>query len=114
MFIEILRENMNIPQSPMEIELDRLAAIEEAKLEKLRIEEQMVINEEQQKSAESICLKVEIWKEFKKKFEIPLEYTMENFFKEVPEAQEHFENFVNEQQRDGGEDEYFDIDEGDF
>ena len=103
---------MEIPKSPTEIEFDRLKAEEEAKLEKLRIEEQEIIDEEQQKVFNAKFNDIEIWKEFKKKHEVPLEFTQEQFFDIDPLAQEFYEDFVNNYGKQ--EEEYFDIDDGDL
>ena len=111
-FIEVLRTDMEIPKSPTEIEFDRLKAEEEAKLEKLRIEEQEIIDEEQQKVFNAKFNDIEIWKEFKKKHEVPLEFTQEQFFDIDPLAQEFYEDFVNNYGKQ--EEEYFDIDDGDL
>ena len=111
-FIEILREKMEIPKSSTELEFERLEKEEEARLEKLRIEEEKIVIEEQEKIMKSKFNDIEIWKEFKKQHGVPLEFTQEKFFQIDPLAQEFYEDFVNNY--DKQEEEYFDIDEGDF
>jgi len=114
-FIEVLRENMDIPKSPTELEFDRLAAEEEAKLEKLRVEEQKIIDEEQKKASEAIFETIEVFKEFKRKFEIPLDWTKDYTFSYIPNSEDAFKQFAAEYQQDqDGLPEYFDYEEGDY
>ena len=113
-FIEILRENMDIPASPTEEEMDRLEREEMEKIEKLRVEGEAKVEEFQDKVQKAKDFEVEVFKEFKKKFNLPLNWTMDFVFKEIPEAKTAFNDMLGEKQAENDGIEYFEIDEGDY
>jgi len=115
-FIEILREEMEIPASPTEEEMERLEIEEMEKIEKLRVEGDAKVEEFQARVQDVKDLKIEVFKDFKKKFNLPWEWDMDFVFKEIPESKSAFDEMLAE--ASGGNEsipaEYFDIDEGDF
>ena len=116
-FIEILREDMQLPPSPTEIELDRIATEEEARLEKLRIEEQKVIQDIDQDALKEKYQKVELWKEFKEKYSeiVPAHMTQEQFFELDESFKQVFDDFVREKESPPDfTPDYFDVDDGEY
>lgn len=111
-FIEILRENMELPKSPTEIMFETEKEKEEEKLKKLRIEDQKEIDIEQKRIIEEKKIEIEYFKEFKKQLKLPLDWTIKFMYENIPKSKIAFENFIKEKQETN--DEYFDIDDGDF
>jgi DNA polymerase elongation subunit (family B) len=93
-YIQIIRENIDVPKSELELELDRQRIESEKKLEELRL------NELSTKSAGEMNLEAQHEKHlkyfsmFKQKFGIPLNLTMEALFAEVPNSQDAYDDFV--------------------
>jgi len=113
-YLQIVRENVDVPKSEIELELDRKQEEEEKKLLELRA------NELTTKSDRDIFLEAEIAKRkkyftgFKQKYGLPLLSTMEQVFSELENSEGAFEDYIIEQE---GEDEkeaaqYLGVDDG--
>ena len=110
-YIQIVRENVYVPKSEVELELDRIQEENEKKIKELEITlenktEREIFLEAQAKR------RVEYFEEFKKEHHIPIKATMEQVFAEMENSSKVFEDFVaeNEAEIEEEEDEYFDID----
>lgn len=96
-FIEIVRPEVQVPKSEIELELDRKREELEKKLRELEMSELVG------KSDKDIFLEAQSKKQivffetFKKKHGIPDKFTMDVLFKEIPKFAEAFDDFVNEQ-----------------
>ena len=114
-FMQIVRDDVNIPKSELELELDRIREENQN-----RIDETLEANELTTKTDRDIFLESQAKKqskyfiEFKQMFNIDLVYTMDKLFADVPEAKEAFDTFVanNEEAIDEEASEYLDVDDG--
>lgn len=97
-YIQIVRENVQVPKCEIELELDRRREEEEKKIEELRA------NELTTKTDKDIYLDAQIEKRksyfiaFKQKYGIPLTSTMEEVFTTLEKSDVAFEDFVAEQE----------------
>lgn len=113
-FMQIVKDNVEIPKTELEIELDRIKEENQAKIEalegsKLGVKtDREIFLEAQAKKRESYFI------EFKQKFNIDLVMTMEKLFADVPEAQDVFDTFVTSSEKaiDESASEYFDVEDG--
>jgi DNA polymerase elongation subunit (family B) len=113
-YIQIIKENVTVPKSEIEIELDKRCEEAELKAEELRA------NELTTKSDREVFLEIQLEKRkkyftgFKQKYGIPLISTMEQVFAEIPQSDIAFEDYIAEQE--GAIEEaavdYLDIDDG--
>ena len=85
-FIEIIRENVDIPKHEIEIELEKQSVLDEAKLKRLKLDEGIDENETALKSTEQLFI------DFKKEFNIPDKFTIEDVNK-IPKAKAAFNDF---------------------
>jgi len=115
-FMQIIRDNVSIPKSELELELDKIREENQKKIEALEGSElgtksdREIYLEAQQKKRERY------FREFGEAFGIPAETTMEKLFAEVPEAESAFETFIvtNENAIDEGVSEYLDVSDGSY
>jgi hypothetical protein len=101
-FIETIRENVVIPKSEIEIELDRKKTEEEERIKNLEIT--LATKSEKDKEIEIIKQnRARYFDRFKKRFNIPEDMTMEELFREESSASEMLDFYVS--QMEGIEDE---------
>jgi len=113
-YIQIVKENVEVPKSEIEIELDKKRAEAELKAEELRA------NELTTKSDREVFLEIQLEKRkkyftgFKQKYGIPLLATMEQVFSELQNSEIAFEEYIEEQEGaiEEAAAEYLDIDDG--
>jgi len=92
-YIEIIREDVQVPKSDIELELDRRKAEEDEKRKNL---EMAGIETEKDKQLKGLVEKRnKYFEEFKKLFGLPADVTMERLFTEVPEASSAFDGFID-------------------
>jgi hypothetical protein len=112
-YIQIVRENVEVPKSQVEIDLDRQRELNQSKLKDLEV------SELGNKTDRELFLEVQAEKRkryfvaFKQKFGIPLISTMEQVFAELPNSNVAFDDFVAEQEGELEEaaEEYFNADD---
>jgi len=115
-FMEIVRDNVNVPKSELELELDRMREENQKKIESLEA------NELTNKTDRELYLEVQQKKRekhfegFKKAFGISEGTTMDALFAQVPNSDIAFEDYVLEQ--DGALEEeaseYLNVDDGEY
>ena len=113
-FMQIVRDNVKIPKSDIELELDRLREEKQKNIDNLEGSElgkktdREVYLEGQQKKRE------QYFKEFKEAFRIDSTYTMDTLFEKVPEAKDAFETFIvtNDNAAEDAASEYLDVSDG--
>ena len=113
-FTQIVREDVEIPKSEVEIEMDRIRDEKQAKIDALQPNE-MGTKTDRELFLENELKKKEIhFLSFKEKFGIAKEMTMETLFGEVPNARDAFDDyFIGEIKAvDDEVAEYLDIDDG--
>lgn len=112
-FTQIVRENVDVPKSEVEIELDRVRAEKQKKVDALKG------NEMTTKSDRDIFLEAQTKKRevyfigFKEKYGIPAETTMEVLFVELEKSDIAFEDYIQQQENavDEQVSEYLDVDD---
>lgn len=112
-FMEIIRPNVNVPKSEIEIELDRIREEEQKKIDALKGNE-MATKSDREIFLEAQAKKRDIYfKEFKKKYGIPVETTMEVLFVEVDKSDIAFEDYIQEEENavDEQVNKYLDVDD---
>ena len=115
-FMQIVRDNVQIPKSELEIELDRIREENQKKIEALEASElttktdREIFLEAQEKKRSMY------FKEFKQKFQLDLTFTMDKLFTEIPEAKGAFEMYVTKAENDIDENvkEYLDVEDGSY
>lgn len=112
-FIQILREDVQIPKSSTELMWEEKRKEEDARLEKLRVQDEKIIDEHQSQEDNREHKRVEMFKEFKSRFQLPPHIPMDELFKQVPQAKAAFDDFVKEMQEDETPDYIFE-EEGDY
>jgi DNA polymerase elongation subunit (family B) len=113
-YIEIIRENIDIPKSEIEIELDRKRAEEEEKLKKLEVT--MAKETELDRYLKAMKEKQEkYFPLFLQRFKLNEQYTMDKLFEEIPESSGAFEAYIKnmEESQEEEAEEYSDVDEVD-
>lgn len=92
-YIEIIRENLNVPKSEVELELDKKKAERERKIKNLEISG---VETEKDKRLRALQEKRNLYfVQFKREFELPSDVTMERLFTEVPDASGAFDTYIN-------------------
>ena len=95
-FLQIIRENVEVPKSEVELELDRIEKEKQDSIDALKASELA----EKEKSDRIIYLEAQekkrakYFEEFKRVFKLNPEFTPEVLFSEVEEAQGAFDTFV--------------------
>lgn len=115
-FMQIVRDNIDIPKTEIEIELDRIREENQEKIEALEGSElgtksdREIFLEAQKKKRESYFI------EFKQKFNLDLVMTMDKLFTDVPEAKDVFEIFVTSSEKaiDDSAKEYLNVEDGSY
>ena len=109
-FMQIVRPDVEIPKSELEIELDKKKVLEQEKVDALKPNELTTKSEKEifLESREKIL--DNSFKSFLKAFGLPPEKTRDELFNEVPEAKGAFEKYNIEQQEMN--DQYLDVDGG--
>jgi len=111
-YLQIVREGVEIPKTELEIELDKRREEEQEKIEALegsqlgtKTDREIFLDAQKIKHAEYFTI-------FKQKFSLDLTYSMDKLFTEVPEAKGAFNSFViaAENAEDEAASEYLDID----
>ena len=93
-YMQIVRPNVEVPKSELELELDRRREENQKKLDDLEVSE-LVTKTDREIYLESEEKKRErYFNEFKEKFNILPQYTMETLFAEIEEARGAFDTFV--------------------
>jgi DNA polymerase elongation subunit (family B) len=113
-FMQIVKDNVKIPKSELELELDRIREENQKKIDTLESSElstktdREIFLETQEKKNKKYFI------EFKQKFGLDLTYTMDKLFNEVPEAKGAFETFVANAESVMEEEatKYLDVDDG--
>jgi DNA polymerase elongation subunit (family B) len=99
-YIEIIRIDVQVPKSEIELELDKKREDEEKKLQELAISELSTKTDRDLYLEAQAKKRNEFFKSFKKMHDIPEKYTMDVLFKEVPNLSDAFDDFVAEQDDD--------------
>lgn len=110
-YLQIIRENVDIPKSELELELDKIREERQQKIESLESSE-LTTKTDRDIFLESQEKKRKLYFEkFKEKFEISKETTMEFLFKEIPNISIAFDDFIIEQDAalDDNANEYLDV-----
>jgi hypothetical protein len=115
-YIQIVRDNVKVPKSDLELELDRLREEKQKKTENLESGElgsktdREIYLEGQQEKRERY------FKEFGQAFGIDATMTMEDLFSALPEAKDAFETFIitNDNAAEEAASEYLDVDGGSY
>ena len=113
-FTQIIRENVEVPKSEIEIELDGIRDEKQAKIDALEGNE-MNTKTDREIYLEAVAVKNERhFKGFKEAFQLDPTMTMEKLFVDVPEAKGAFDTYVQsiENAIDGEVAEYLDVDTG--
>ncbi len=93
-YIQIVRTNVQVPKSEIELELDRRREEEAQKLKDLEASS-LTTKTDKDLYLEALSRRREIYfEDFKKQFKIPADRTMESLFAEVEEAGKTFELYV--------------------
>jgi len=95
-FIDIVKYNVQVPKSEVELELDRKLEEKKNKLENLKISELVIKSNRELYLEELNKRKIKYFEIFKKERNIPDHFTMEELFKEVPNIENAFNDFVSE------------------
>ena len=115
-FMQIVRENVKIPKSDVELELDKIREENQRKIEKLegselgtKTDREIFLEAQQKKHSE-------YFRDFKQQFKLDLTYTMDKLFTDVPEAKGAFDMFVEKMDSavDEAASEYLDVDDGSY
>ena len=95
LFIEIIKENVQIPKCEIEIELDRIKKVKEKELNDLKETTKVMEKDKAELDNENeVKLLEEYFIEFKQNFNINMDWTMDYLFSVVEEAKMGFEAFV--------------------
>jgi DNA polymerase elongation subunit (family B) len=89
-YVQIIKDSLDLPQSPYEQELDPFAEKEE--------EENTVLTQELKHNIEESQNRVKFFEKFKAKFSMPKEWSEEDLYAQISDAKELFEHFIQEQQ----------------
>lgn len=112
-YMQIVRDDVNIPKSEIELELDRIREENQNKIENLEANV-LTTKTDRDIFLESQAKKQSMYfKEFKQAFGIDLVYTMDKLFAEIPEAKDAFDTFITkaEEAVDEEASEYLDVDD---
>jgi hypothetical protein len=110
-FMQIIRDNVSIPKSELELELDRIREENQKKIEALEGSE-LGTKSDREIYLEAQKIKTDnYFKQFKQQFKIDLVYTMDKLFIDVPEAKGAFDAYVTQldSETDACASEYFDV-----
>jgi DNA polymerase elongation subunit (family B) len=101
-YIQIVRANVAVPKSELELELDRRREEQERKLQELKASElatkEMRDGEAEREIEEKI--KKAIFEDFKHEIGIPEKYTLDELIKAEPDAEEIFTDYYRKKKRE--------------
>jgi DNA polymerase elongation subunit (family B) len=112
-YMKIIRDNIEIPKSEIEIELDRINEENQKKNEELKSSELITKSDREIFLEAQAKKRQEYFKEFKQVFCLDLTYTMEKLFTEIPEAKGAFDMYIQniENEINKSVEEYLGVDE---
>jgi hypothetical protein len=99
-YMQIVRANVEIPKSDVELEIDRKREEEEKKLKELEMSELTTKGDNDLLLEAQNKKRDKYFSEFKKHYGIPENLTMEQMFNEIEKSGEVFDDFIAE--REGG------------
>jgi DNA polymerase elongation subunit (family B) len=115
-YIQIVRTNVDVPKSQLEIELDKKIEENQKKIDELESSELLNKTDRELFLEAKAQKRQQYFIQFKQKYGIPLVATMEQVFAEIENSSVAFEDFVEEQE--GGieeeAEEYLDVDDDSF
>lgn len=112
-YIQIVRNNVDIPKSKLELELDKIREENQRKNDENLESYKIISKSDKEIYYESRENKIEVYfEDFKKKFNISADYTMEKLFSEIEEAKETFDIYVDGREFNEAEAEYLDDSDG--
>jgi DNA polymerase elongation subunit (family B) len=94
-FLQIIKTNVTVPKSEVEIALDKKREEDERKLQELESSELGKKTDRELFLENEVKFRENAFDEFKIKFNIPLDWTMDKLFSEIDEAKDAFECFVD-------------------
>jgi len=114
-YIQIIRSNVDIPKSSVELELDRIIEENQKKISELEVNELSVKTDRDIFLEAQQELRRKYFIQFKQKFGIPLVATMEQVFAEIENSSIAFNDFVEELECsvEDAAVEYLDVDDSD-
>lgn len=92
-YLQIVRNDVAVPKSQIELELDKMREEEEKKLQNLVIGELQEISNKDLYLEDEEKFKAKMFYAFKEIYHIPIDSTMENVFLTIENAKEVFEDF---------------------
>jgi len=109
-YIQIIKSNVDIPKSQIELDLDKEREERQKKIQELGITELATKTDRELFLEKERKFRMTAFAEFKQKYGIPLDKTMEWVFAEMEHSDEAFEDFVIEKHEcmEGDVDEYVD------
>lgn len=107
-FIEILREDVHVPLSDTEKGWIDAEKKEEEELAKLRVEDESFIKENRERLEKERAEKIEYWKQFKEKHNIPIEIEMDYYLENAKNADKAFNDFIKLKNREFEPEAYYD------
>jgi len=113
-YLQIVRDNVSIPKTELEIELDKKREEEQKKIETLEASE-LGTKTDREIYLDAQKKKHELYfREFKEAFGLPADTMMTKLFEEIPEAKDAFETFIitNDNAAEEEASEYLDIEDG--
>ena len=110
-YIQIIRENVEVPKSGIELELDKKRAEQEEKRKNLEITLGVETVKDKYLKAQ-ILKRKNYFEDFKEEFGIPVNVTMEKLFAEVPNAADTFDDYINNMEINQEAEEYLDSHDG--
>jgi DNA polymerase elongation subunit (family B) len=93
-FIQIARDNLEIPKSPLEEKWELEELERQEKLKKLRLNEEKSIVELREQRLRERDEAIKYFSDFRKQFNIPETETMDSLFKKLPDAEKVFRAFI--------------------
>lgn len=112
-YLQIVRPDVQIPKGDVELKLDRIREEQENSAENLRASELGIKSEGEISLERERLFRETAFIEFKQKFKIPAEMTMERVFAEIEKSYDVFEDFVTEKHAsvEDDVDEYMSVDD---
>ena len=114
-FVEVLKTNVHVPLSPIEIELEKKELEREDKIRKLEMADSEGVTEElKEKISEKEKLD-QYFESFKVKYNVSPTFEMDSLFEQVPDAKLEFDKYVKEMEfKESPNAEYEVFDDGDL
>ena len=102
--IQIIRDNIQVPKSEIELELDKRREEQENKIQELETSELSKKTDRDLYLERETKFRETAFVDFKEKHGIPMEWTMEQTFREIENSNNVFEDFVAEKHEDAEDD----------